>query len=92
MRNLKADRSYVVEVLEDGFLQWSGKCPVPHLGDKVSPGYFPAPFESGEVVGYFQEDGFLGVHVRPSLGVEKWWKDQNPQNIASLFGAEIRVK
>lgn len=69
-------------------LQWSGSEPVPTIGTVVRTNDIGA----GRVVGYFQEDGWLGVRVALAKPPQ-WWVDANPgETQALLFGVEVSAK
>ena len=74
-------------------LKWSGDF-IPMIGDRIyvsvnSIGY-------GKVVGYFQEDGYLGVEVKLEDPPEWWIRNQeefkNTRMLCYVFGAEIKRK
>lgn len=70
-------------------LIWSGDF-MPMIGDVVTSALF-GPSNDLVVVGYFTEDGYLGVEVKP-IAPPKWWIKQNDgmKKNAFLFGIEIK--
>lgn len=72
---------------------WSGG-DIPAIGDDVAPSFSPSPWEEGRVIGYFLQDGYVGVVVRPRVAVQKWWVDQKDRRgepkLSFLFGSEIK--
>lgn len=69
--------------------RWGGKIPPPPIGAKIKiavNGIGP-----GTVLGYFEQEGFLGVHVQPDAA-PAWYLKQNGGNVpCHVFGAEIKA-
>ncbi|MDD5510469.1 MAG: hypothetical protein PHI12_06655 [Dehalococcoidales bacterium] len=66
---------------------WSGKKPLPKIGDKVTINF--NQLGTGIVESYFIEDEWLGVRVRLDNEPE-WHKKQNPgRPYALVFGLEL---
>ena len=60
------------------------------VGDDVEPAYRPRKWDGARVIGYFHQDGYLGVVLKVREGYTKEYKENNPSLITRLFGAEIR--
>lgn len=72
---------------EPGALKWSGGKPLPAIGDVVKLAVNGCGL--GEVVGYFTEDGWLGVKLHLQAPPE-WFLKQNKGNVpAFAFGREL---
>lgn len=74
--------------------KWSGKNPVPKIGDKVRINF--NQLGSGVVRSYFFEHGYLGILVKLDNPPE-WKRKQHPpgskyHGVAHVFGAEIEIK
>lgn len=82
-------------------LKWSAPFPLPAVGDRVE--IVMNRIGTAEVVGYFEEAGFVGVMTRPEHPPE-WLRRQNEEaatepgaawwvkdGIGFEFGAEIRL-
>lgn len=82
---------FVNALVSNGLLQWSGRGAIPYLGDDVAPSFTPRKWEGGRVVGYFHQDGYLGLVVRVREGYTQEYKDANPSLTARLFGAEVKL-
>lgn len=80
---------FVDALVSNGLLQWSGSA-IPHLGDDVTPAFTPKKWEEGRVVGYFHQDGYLGLVIRVREGYTQEYKEANPSLTARLFGAEVK--
>lgn len=66
--------------------KWSGDFAIPRIGEHVIVRI--NGFAAGEVLGYFVEDGWLGLYIRPDHRPE-WHLKQNPgRNYCMVFGAE----
>jgi len=67
--------------------KWSGRAPPPPVGATVVVGV--SRIGVGKVLGYFEEEGFLGVVVLPANPPD-WYVKQNGRNaICHVFGAEL---
>ena len=62
-------------------LKWSNEKDPPKVFDKVTAGRLG----TGEVVGYFDQSGWLGILFKPDVTPE-WWYNKTR---AHLFGAEV---
>jgi len=71
---------------------WTGKGPVPAIGDKISINF--NSLGSGVVERYFVEDGYLGVRVK-LLKRPDWHVKQNGKHykgLSNVFGNEINTE
>ena len=69
---------------------WSGKEPLPAIGAKVSAQCWNQ-WISATVTGYFREDGWLGVLVKPEGRIKPTPVNQGHQPQAfHCFGLEVR--
>ena len=73
-------------VNRDDANKWSGKLPPPEVGAKVVIGV--NAIGAGVVLGYFEEEGFLGVLVQPD-SPPPWYLKQNGGKPCHVFGGEI---
>ena len=77
-------------LVSNGLLQWSGRSAIPYVGDDVTPSFSPRKWEGGRVIGYFHQDGYLGLIIRVRDGYTQEYKDLNPSLETRLFGAEVK--
>jgi hypothetical protein len=73
----------------EGALKWSGDQPPPAVGTVIAVTMWTAP-GLGEVTGYFEEGGWLGLLTRMWTAPD-WFAKQNPGRIAHVFGPEWRL-
>jgi hypothetical protein len=75
------------EERESTEIKWSGKMPVPEVGDRINVrmnGFGPST-----VMGYLPLHGWLGLAVRPDVRPD-WLIKQDPErHVILVFGAEI---
>jgi hypothetical protein len=70
-------------------VKWSGKMPLPAVGDEIHVAI--NKIGACIVVGYFVQDGWLGVKAQP-LSPPDWYLKQNGGNVVGhVFGAEIKM-
>ena len=68
--------------------KWGGKHPPPNVGAVVKIAVNGIGY--GTVLGYFEEEGFLGVLVQPDAPPE-WYRKQNGGNVpCHVFGPELK--
>lgn len=73
------------EVVKDGN-KWTGSF-TPKKGDKILVTF--NNLGTGTIEGFFSENGYIGVLVKPDKPPD-WWRKRNPSNeIYNLFGIEI---
>lgn len=76
-------------------LKWSGKIKLPLKGERIYMSINAIGY--GEVTGYFESEGWLGLMVKPEDPPD-WWKKQNAKvrdatvhhGLCCVFGLEIR--
>jgi hypothetical protein len=79
---------YHLPVAPEGI--WSAEFPVPSIGTKVKIKF--GGLDTGEVVSYFTEGGYVGVQVKLDKPPD-WHQKQNKgkefEGMSLVFGAEI---
>lgn len=73
---------------KDGALVWAGKVPPPPVGEKVH--LTINSLGEAAVVGYFSQDGFLGLRTKLDNPPD-WYLKQNKGNVVGcVFGPEFK--
>jgi hypothetical protein len=75
---------------KEGALIWAGKVAPPPVGEKIVVTI--NSLGEAEVVGYFSQDGFLGLRTKLD-NPPAWYLKQNGGNVPGhVFGPEIKAK
>lgn len=72
----------------EGGLIWAGKVAPPAIGEKINVNM--NSLGNGDVVGYFSQEGYLGLRVKLDSPPE-WYVKQNKGNVVGhIFGPEFK--